>query len=164
MMSAHDRQREITLRFLAAPMDINLYGNVHGGAVMKWIDEAAYACAAGWCGQYCVTVYVGGIRFYRPIHIGDMVELRARLLHTGRTSMHISVDVSAADPRDNHYEQKTHCVIVFVAIDADGRPVEVPKWQPETPEDRELQQYAIRLMELSKAIEDEIKPYQPGHE
>ena len=50
-------QREITLRFLAEPTSVNFGGKVHGGAVMKWIDEAGYACAAGWSGRYCVTIY-----------------------------------------------------------------------------------------------------------
>ena len=53
----------ITLRFLSEPSDINFGGNVHGGAVMKWIDLAGYSCAANWSGRYCVTVYVGGIVF-----------------------------------------------------------------------------------------------------
>jgi acyl-CoA hydrolase len=66
-------EREVTLRFLAEPTDVNFGGKVHGGAVMKWIDQAAYACAAGWSGQYCVTLYVGGIRFYQPVLIGSLV-------------------------------------------------------------------------------------------
>jgi acyl-CoA hydrolase len=55
--------REITLRFLAEPGDVNFGGKVHGGAVMKWIDQAGYAYAVAWSRHYCVTVYVGGIRF-----------------------------------------------------------------------------------------------------
>ena len=56
-------QREITFRFLAEPGDVNFGGQVHGGAVMKWIDQAGYACTVGWAGTYCVTAYVGGIQF-----------------------------------------------------------------------------------------------------
>ncbi|MCX9610683.1 hotdog domain-containing protein, partial [Vibrio cholerae] len=59
-------KREITLRFLAEPGDVNFGGKVHGGAVMKWIDLAAYACAAAWSGKYCITAYAGGIRFVAP--------------------------------------------------------------------------------------------------
>ena len=66
---------------------------VHGGAVMKWIDQAGYSCASAWCEQYCVTVYVGGIRFIKPVLIGDMVRIDAQLIHTGNTSMHIAIDV-----------------------------------------------------------------------
>lgn len=153
------RQREITLRFLAEPTDINLHGNVHGGAVMKWIDIAGGTCAAGWCGRSCVTVYVGGIRFYKPVHIGNLVEVHARLIYTGRTSMHISVDVQAGDPREGTFTHTTHCIIVFVAIDPDGQPVEVPAWEPETEEDIALQEYAIQMMERGKEIQDEINRF-----
>src|SRR5688572_29446106 len=82
--------REVTLRFLAEPTDVNFGGKVHGGMVMKWIDQAAYACATGWSGHYCVTVYVGGIRFYKPIFIGALVEVRAKIIYTGTTSMHLA--------------------------------------------------------------------------
>ena len=75
----------ITLRFLAEPSTVNFGGKVHGGTVMKWIDEAGYACATSWAKRYCVTVYVGGIRFHRPIMIGDLVEVEARLACTGKS-------------------------------------------------------------------------------
>ena len=71
-MATRGSQREITMRFLAEPMDVNFGGKVHGGAVMKWIDQAGYACAVGWSGLYCVTLYVGGdtkrqfLRILRP--------------------------------------------------------------------------------------------------
>ena len=89
------RQRELTLRFLAQPTDVNFGGKVHGGSVMKWIDQAGYACAVGWSGRYCVTVYVGGIRFYKPVLLGSLVEVHARVIYTGKTSMHVAVDVNA---------------------------------------------------------------------
>ena len=63
-------RREATLRFLAAPTDVNWGGKTHGGTVMRWIDEAAFVCAAGWSRQNCIAAYSGGIRFYRPIMIG----------------------------------------------------------------------------------------------
>lgn len=153
--------REVTLRFLTQAVELNFIGNIHGGAVMKWIDEAGYICAAGWCGRDAVTVYVGGIRFYQPIHAGDLVEVQARLIYTGNTSMHIAVDVSAGDPRSRIFRKTTHCIIVYVAIDENGKPTSVPKWQPQTGHDRELEAYALRLMELRKGIEAEMQPYIP---
>lgn len=127
---------------------------------MKWIDQAGYACAAGWSGQYCVTVYVGGIRFYKPILIGSMVEIKARVIYTGQTSMHIAVDVSASDPRENLYSKTTHCIIIFVAIDQQGKPSPVRQWQPQSPEDLALEQYARKLMSLRTEIENEMQAYQ----
>ena len=153
------REREVTLRFLAEPTDVNFGGKVHGGAVMKWIDQAGYACAAGWSGQYCVTVYVSGIGFRRPVPIGNMVEVHAKLIYTGKTSMHIAVDVSAGDPKGYLYAQTTHCIIVFVAVDDKGAPVEIERWEPETEEDVALEQYAKRLVELRKGIEEEMSPH-----
>ncbi len=150
-------KREITLRFLAEPMDVNFGGKVHGGIVMKWIDQAGYACATHWSGSYCVTVYVGGIQFMQPIHIGALVEVNAKVIYTGRTSMHISVDVYAADPKDDDMEKATHCVIIFVAVDPDGKPIETPKWNPEKQEDLDLESYAKRLMELRSGIKEEMQ-------
>ena len=157
-LTMEQREREVILRFLAEPTDVNFGGKVHGGAVMKWIDQAGYACAVGWSRQYCVTLYVGGIRFYKPVHIGNMVEVRAKLIYTGRTSMHIAVDVSAGDPKDGRYAQTTHCIIVFVGLDGQGRPIEIKRWEPQTEEDVALEQYAKSMMELRKGIEEKTSP------
>ena len=114
--------RELTLQFLAEPSDVNFGGKVHGGMVMKWIDQAGYACAAGWCGGYAVTVYVGGIRFLRPIQIGQLVEVHAQVIHTGTTSMHLAVDVYSRHPTETEHHKTTHCIIIFVAMDEHGKP------------------------------------------
>jgi len=149
------RERAITLRFLATPTDVNFGGKMFGGAVMKWIDLTGYACAAGWAGRYCVTVYVGGIQFERPIAIGDLVETRARVLLTGRTSMHIAVDVFSRAPTAETYVPTTHCLMVFVAVGEDGKPVAVPPWQPSSPEERREAQYAERMRVLAAEVEAE---------
>ena len=154
-----EREREITLRFLAEPTDVNFGGKVHGGAVMKWIDQAGYACAVGWSGQYCVTVYVGDIRFHRPVLIGNMVEVGAKLIYTGKTSMHVAVEVSAGDPKEGLYTKTTQCIIVFVAVGDGGMPVEVERWEPESEQDVALEQYARKLTEMRKDTEKEMGPY-----
>lgn len=150
------RPREITLRFLAEPTDVNFGGKVHGGAVMKWIDQAGYACAVGWSGYYCVTVYIGGIRFYKPVFIGQVVEVKATVVHTGTSSMHIAVDVAATDPRTGTRKRTTRCLIVFVAVDGAGDSVPVPAWTPESPEEQRFEQYAIHMASLRKEQEHEL--------
>ena len=147
----------LTFSFLAEPSDVNFGGNVHGGAVMKWIDQAGYACAVGWSSSYCVTVYVGGIRFLQPIVIGDLVEVRANIILTGTTSMHISIDVYSRNPKQQTWKRNTHCIIVFVAMDTNGKAIPVPKWTPETQAQIEMQDYARKLMLLRKDIEDEME-------
>lgn len=158
-MAGH--QKELTLRFLAQPRDVNYGGKVFGGTVMGWIDQGAYALAAGWCGGYAVTAYVGGIRFEAPIAIGHMVEVHARMLHTGHSSMHIGVDVRARDPRDDAGQARRccHCIVVFVAVDAQGRPQPVPAHTPANDQERELSAYAQRFMELRAGIDAARREY-----
>jgi acyl-CoA hydrolase len=158
------QQRELNLRFLAQPTDVNYGGKVHGGMVMKWIDQAGYAAAVGWSGKYSVTVAVGGIRFVAPIRISDLVTVHTKLVHTGTTSMHFAVDVKARDPGldDGEAEERlcTHCVIVFVAMDqVEGKPTPVPPWTPTSEDDKRLAEYALKVMELSKGIEATVERY-----
>ena len=152
------QQRELTLRFLAQPTDVNYGGKVHGGTVMKWIDQAGYAAAVGWSGHYCVTVAVGGIRFVAPIRTSDLVTVRARLVHTGTTSMHFAIGVRAADPVEGGPARLcTHCVIVFVAVDGvGGKPVPVAPLPLASEDDRRLAEYAQKVMALSKDIEQQV--------
>lgn len=125
----------ITLRFLAEPSTVNFGGNVHGGTVMKWIDEAGYACATSWAKRYCVTVYVSGIRFHRPIRIGEIVEVEAKVAYTGRTSMAIAVEVRSGDIKTGQMQRTTECLIVFASVDESGATVPVPAFVPGTPEE-----------------------------
>jgi len=149
-MAGH--QRTLNLRFLAEPSDVNYGGKVHGGVVMKWIDQAGYAAAVGWSGKYCVTVAVGGIRFLAPVRIGDLVTVAAKLVRTGTSSMQFAVDVRARDPMGGEGRLSTHCIIVFVALDkVEGQPVPVPPWVPETDEDRKLAEDADRVMQAVRA-------------
>ncbi|MFA0415398.1 acyl-CoA thioesterase [Vibrio renipiscarius] len=153
------RQRDITLRFLAEPSDVNFGGKVHGGAAMKWIDLAAYACAAGWSGKYCITAYAGGIRFVRPIHVGNLVEVNAKVIYTGSSSMHIAIDVQASDPKELTNRLTTHCIVIMVAVDEDGKPSNVPEWVPISEDDIALRESAIRLMNMRKHIGDEMEAH-----
>ncbi|SJL84138.1 acyl-CoA thioesterase [Vibrio palustris] len=151
--------RDITLRFLAEPSDVNFGGKVHGGAVMKWIDLAAYACAAGWSKKYCITVYAGGIRFVAPILVGSLVEVHAQIIYTGNTSMHIGLDVRANDPKDPQQTLTTHCIVIMVAVGDDGKPTPVPQWEPTAAHDVFLRESAIRLMNMRKEIGDEMQAH-----
>ena len=141
----------ITLRFLAEPSTVNFGGKVHGGTVMKWIDEAGYACATRWARHYCVTVSVGSIRFQRPILIGDLVEVEARLAYTGRTSMNISVEVRAGDMKDGHMNVIAECMVVFVAVGPEGKSLPVQPWNPETPGDMALAEHVKARLDAARA-------------
>ena len=143
----------VTLRFLATPADTAAGGrSVAAGSVMEWIDKAGYACAVGWAGAYCVTAYVGNVRHRRPIPPGSLIEVRARIVHTGRTSMHVVVTVSSAEVSTRAYTPATTCVLIFVAKDAEGRTTPVPPWSPASRSDRKLAEAALERIETRARI------------
>ncbi|MDX2369757.1 MAG: acyl-CoA thioesterase [Colwellia sp.] len=156
-------QRNITLRFLAEIQGVNFGGKIHGGAVMKWIDLAAYACAAGWSGCYCITSYAGGIRFVAPIHVGSLVEVEANVIYTGKSSMHIALEVNACDPKSLNRRLTMHCIVIMVAVDQNGQPERIPQWIPESDADKKQHATAVNLMAIRKKIGKEMKNFVGKH-
>lgn len=142
-----------TLRFLAAPSDINWGGKVHGGRTMGWIEDAAYVCGADWAAQHVITSYFGGIRFYRPIVIGHIVEVTARLIYTGPRSMHVSVHVTSTDTASDTPAPAAHGLAVVVAVGDDGKARPVRQWRPVSEEDRALEAHARHLIDLRSQAE-----------
>jgi acyl-CoA hydrolase len=152
--TAIEQGDRITLRFLAAPGDVNASGDsVPAGCVLEWIDKAGYACAVGWAQTYCVTAYVGNVHFTHPILPGALVQVHARVILTGRTSIHILVEVEASDVRERSYTTSMHCILVFVAIDEQGQPTPVREWRPSGVADLELQQLAAERIGPRRTIQ-----------
>jgi uncharacterized protein (TIGR00369 family) len=143
----------VNFRFLAEPTDVNFGGKVHGGMVMKWIDQASYACAAKWSKQYCVTVSANAIRFIKPVKVGEMIHVTARIVHTGRTTMHIYVSIKTGYPRDDIYKITNRCFITFMAVDDEGIPAEVPAFKAVTEEDIQLERVAMQAKNFAKKLD-----------
>ncbi len=142
-----------TLRFLAAPNDVNWGDKIDGGRVMRWIDEAAYVCGADWTDAQVITSYVAGIRFCRPIVIGDAVEVTARIIHTGPRSIHTSIHVTTTDTHGGQPHLVARGLAVVVSLDERGEARPVPQWEPDSDEDHRLDQHARHLIELRQFIE-----------
>ena len=146
----------ITLRFMAQPGPDILGDTVRGGAILKWIEEAGFACAMAWSGRMCMTVYVGGVRFARRIRIGEVVEVQARMAGTGQHSMNVAVEVRASDIRlhglEHRGEKVAECLVVFVAIDEEGNALPAPPWLPETPGDIALAQRIMAQLDAAEGI------------
>ncbi|MCE9602956.1 MAG: acyl-CoA thioesterase [Gemmatimonadetes bacterium] len=121
---------------LMMPEDANLLGNVFGGAVMALMDKTAAVCAMRHARQQCVTVSVDRIEFREPIHVGELVVLKASVNFVGRSSMEVGVRVEAEDLRTGLRRHTNSCYLTFVAIDAAGRPAEVPAIIAESHEER----------------------------
>lgn len=129
----------ITLRFLASHNEGTLVaGKVSGGTVLRWVDEAGFACATRWAQGPCVTALVSGASFARPILVGELVEVQARLAYTGTSSMGIAVEVYCGGMPGGDMQQVLHCATVYVAVDGNDRPRPIDTWTPETPGDMAL--------------------------
>jgi acyl-CoA hydrolase len=94
-----------------------------------------------------------------PIHVGNIVEVSAKVIYTGKTSMHIAIDVQASDPKELKNRLTTHCIVIMVAVDENGKPTAIPEWVPETPEDIALRNSAIRLMNMRTEIGEEMEAH-----
>lgn len=146
------RDDRIMMRFMSLPTDATPAGTIAAGSVLEWIDKAGYACAVGWAGTSTVTAYVGNVHYTQPIAHGSLIAVHARIIHTGRSSMHILVSVETSDVRERNYSIAADCILVFVAIGADGKPVSVPEWTPRTDTDRELHTHELERIPARKEI------------
>ena len=118
------------------PQDANILGPVFGGAVLARMDKAAAVAAIRHARASCVTVSIDRVDFREPIHVGDLVVMKASVNYAGRTSMEIGVRVEAENMIDGVRRHTNSCYLTFVAIDDGGRPVEVPSLLPETDDER----------------------------
>ena len=143
----------ITLRFMAASGASSASGRIQGGAVLLWVDEAGLACASAWAHCACVTAFMGGASFLRPVRSGDLVEVEARLAYTGSSSMSMAVEVRAGSIQDRDLQPVTHCVVVYAAVDDDGQPRAVDAWTPETPGDIALAQRVKAHLDAARAAQ-----------
>jgi acyl-CoA hydrolase len=98
-----------------------------------------------------------GIRFIRPILVGQITTVTARIVHTGKTSMHIYVVVRAGDPKDDKTVVTNRCFITFMAIDESGYPIKVPEYIPESKEDKLLEEVAQEAKAFAKTLDHDFE-------
>ncbi|WP_422103388.1 acyl-CoA thioesterase [Vreelandella sp.] len=146
--SALPGQHELSMTVLMTPDMANFSGKVHGGAILKKLDEVAYACASRYSGHYVVTLSVDQVLFKQPIHVGELVTFLASVNHVGRSSMEIGIKVVAEDIRQKLIRHTNSCYLTMVAVDADGKPARVPPLALETP----LQQLRFDKAALRKKL------------
>jgi uncharacterized protein (TIGR00369 family) len=126
----------ITLSQLMHPEHANLLGNVHGGWVMKLVDEAGALACMRHAQRKVVTVAIDSMTFRQPIRIGDLVTINAQVSYTGRTSMEVEVQVLAENPVTGEQTHTNTAYLVYVALDDEGRPTAVPQLKVETEEEK----------------------------
>jgi acyl-CoA hydrolase len=132
----------ITISQLMHPEHANLLGNVHGGWIMKLVDEAGALTCMRHAQRKVVTVAMDSMTFRMPIKIGDLVILSAEVTYTGHTSMEVAVKVLAENPITGEQTHTNTAYLVYVALDDDGRPTAVPPLLAETEADEQTMEQA----------------------
>jgi acyl-CoA hydrolase len=132
----HTPAHQLQMTVLMTPDTANFSGKVHGGVILKHLDQVAYACASRYAGRYVVTLSVDQVMFRQPIQVGELVTFLASVNHTGRSSMEVGIKVVAEDIRTQTVRHVNSCFFTMVAVDDAGQPTAVPPWEPQTPEER----------------------------
>mgnify|MGYP000630711130 CR=1 FL=1 len=146
---------ELIMSELMMPDTANFSGNVHGGELLRLLDQVAYSCASRYSGNYCVTLSVDKVLFKEPIHVGDLVTFYASVNYTGRTSMEIGIRVEAENIQTRTVRHTNSCYFTMVAM-KDGKPVAVPPLALQT--EQQILRHAaaeqrkkLRLIETAEA-------------
>jgi acyl-CoA hydrolase len=129
------------------PNQTNNYDTAHGGTIMRLMDEIGAMSAMRFAGETCVTAKVTGLDFKRPVPRGDIAVVESWVYDAGRTSVRVRLTAAREDPRTGEREETSESCFVFVAVDEDGRPVEVPDVTIESERDGDLRDRGLRAEE-----------------
>jgi acyl-CoA hydrolase len=134
------------------PGDANNLGHVFGGVVLAMLDKTAAVAAIRHSRSACVTASIDRVDFREPIHLGDLVVMKASVNYVGRTSMEVGVRVEAEDLQTGSRRHTNSCYLTFVAVDRNGRPIQVPDLKPESPD--ELRRYEAAVARRRRRLEE----------
>jgi len=146
------QEKSLHMTFLMTPDMANFSGNVHGGAVLKLLDQVAYACAARYCKSYVVTAALDLVIFKEPIRVGELVTFKANVNYTGETSMEVGVRVEAEDLHTKEKRHTNSCYFTMVAKGPDGKSRPVPPLEIETETERRLFEAGKMRRDMRKEI------------
>jgi uncharacterized protein (TIGR00369 family) len=144
---------QLTMTVLMTPDTANFAGNVHGGTLLRLLDQVAYACASRYAGRYVVTLSVDQVMFRQPVHVGELVTFLASVNHTGTSSMEVGIRVVAQEIRSQRTRHVNSCFFTMVAVDDDRKPVAVPPLRPFTPDEQRRHAAALVRKELRQEFE-----------
>ncbi|MFD0792540.1 acyl-CoA thioesterase [Mucilaginibacter litoreus] len=143
---------------LVLPNDTNMINNLMGGRLLHWMDIAAAISAQKHCNRIVVTASVDNVSFHHPIKLGDVVTIEARVTRAFNTSVEVRMDVYAENVPSGTKVKSNDAYYTFVALDGDGATVSVPPLIPETPEETELFNGALRRRQLRLILGGKMKP------
>ena len=129
-------ESRVMLHQLMTPEHANALGNVHGGVIMRIVDECGALAAMRHARRPCVTIAIDSMTFREPVHVGDLLACEAHVTYVGRSSIETAVRVHSENPVTGETTHTNSAFVVYVALGDDGRPCAVPKLELDTDEAR----------------------------
>jgi acyl-CoA hydrolase len=143
---------------MVLPNDTNTLHNLMGGRLMHWMDIVAAIAAQKHCNRIVVTASADNISFKEPINLGNVVTLRSQVTRAFNSSMEVFIEVTAEDIPASKKIMTHRAFFTFVAVDQNGQPIEIPQIVPETAEEIELFEGALRRRQLRLVLAQRMKP------
>jgi len=156
------QDKSLLMTVLMTPDMANFAGNVHGGALLKLLDQVAYACAARYCKSYCVTVSLDHVFFKEPVRVGELVTLHANVNFVGNSSLEVGVRVIAENLRQNTKRHTNSSYFTLVCMDEAGKPCPAPPLEIETAREQRLVEAAKMRRALRKEMQERNRQIQEG--
>ncbi|MCU0491956.1 MAG: acyl-CoA thioesterase [Chloroflexaceae bacterium] len=153
MLEDNEQHKRLSMSLLMTPDMANFSGAVHGGAILRLLDQVAYACASRYSGTYVVTGSVDQVVFHERINVGELVTFQASVNYTGSSSMEIGVRVVAEDIRGRTERHVLTCYFTMIAVDGQSKPTRVPQLKLDSPVDERRWRAAQLRRELRREIE-----------
>ncbi len=152
------KDSNVTMTELVLPNDTNTLNNLMGGRLMHWMDIAAAISAQKHSNRIVVTASVDNISFDKPLFLGNIVTICAQVSRAFNSSMEVFLKVYAEDIPANKKYQTHSAFFTFVAVDQSGSPIDVPQAIPETEEEKELYEGALRRRQLRLVLAKRMDP------
>ncbi len=151
-MKKQIQEKSLEMTILMTPDMANFSGNVHGGSLLKLLDQAAYACAARYSKAYVVTLSLDQVVFKAPVRVGELVTFLANVNYAGRSSMEVGVKVFSENIQTKEKRHTNSCYFTMVAVGEDGSSIAVPPIQMDTEMEQRLFESAKMRREMRKEI------------
>ena len=152
------RESGVTMTQFVLPNDTNTLNNLMGGQLMHWMDIASAISAQKHSNRIVVTASVDNVSFEKPIRLGNVVTLKAKVTRAFNSSMEVAIEVWAEDIPSGKRMKSNRAFFTFVAVDQLGRPIDVPELVPETDEENELFEGALRRRQLRLVLAKRMAP------
>ena len=157
ILKKHPGDSIATTTKVVLPNDTNTLGKLFGGALMAWIDEIAAVAAFRHSGRVAVTAAINNVSFSKQIDLGAIVTLTAKVSRAFSSSMEVIIDVTVEDRITGAQDLSNQAILTFVAVDQNGRSIAVPEIVPETKEDQDRYDAALRRRQLSLVLAGKMK-------